>query len=172
MVHCFHQSNSENPRRVVDETWLTPVFESLVRRGRRSPWCGSWLRVTSSPSAILYRFKINSPLTSNAAAALSTSREPARHRQVLAPPSVCASSSSPPHALPRPAPRRRRSASSLLACLPAPRFSQASTSGRNWAATPTATFSHSHRPKVRTTPPERCVIAGLSREPSPSFPIQ
>ena len=30
------------PRRVVDETWLTPVFESLVRRRRRSPWCGSW----------------------------------------------------------------------------------------------------------------------------------
>lgn len=75
------------PRKVVDETWLTPVLESLVRCRRRSPWCGCCLRATSSPSAILYRFKINSPLTSNAAAALSTSREPAGRRWVLAPPS-------------------------------------------------------------------------------------
>lgn len=63
------------PREVVDETWLTPTLESLVCRRRLSPCCGCCLRAASSPSAILYRFKINSPLTSNAAAALSTSRE-------------------------------------------------------------------------------------------------
>ena len=122
------------PRRVVDETWLTPVFGSLVRLRRRSPSCDCCLRAASSPSAILYRFKINSPLTSNAAAALSTSREPAERRRVLAPPSTAPPC--PPHALLRPAPRRPRSASALLALQPAARFSQASTLGRNWAVPP------------------------------------
>lgn len=154
----------------MDETWLTPVFESLVRRRRRSPWCGSWLRVTSSPSAILYRFKINSPLTSNAAAALSTSREPAGSRQVLAPPLACASSSSRRPASSRPsAPSLRLLPVSLLACrsvFPGFHF------GEKLGGAPTVTLSHSHRLKLRTTPPERCVIAGLSREPGSSFPIQ
>lgn len=90
------------PNKVVDETWLTPMLESLVCRRRRSPWCGGCLRATSSPSAILYRFKINSPLTSNAAAALSTSREPAGRRRVLAPPSACSAQASPRPPLCRP----------------------------------------------------------------------
>lgn len=108
------------PRKVVDETWLTPVLGSLVPRRRRSPWCGCSLRAASSPSAILYRFKINSPLTSNAAAALSTSREPAGRPWVLAPPVASASLSSPRSPPSRPsAPSLRLRSANLPACLPA-----------------------------------------------------
>lgn len=107
------------PRKVVDETWLTPVLGSLVRRRRRNPWCGGCLGAASSPSAILYRFKINSPLTSNAAAALSTSREPAERRWVLAPPAASTSSSSPRPPPPRPsALSLRLRPAGVPACLP------------------------------------------------------
>lgn len=45
----------------MEETWLTSAAESLVHRWCLNPWCGCCLCAASSPSAILYRFKINSP---------------------------------------------------------------------------------------------------------------
>lgn len=112
------------PKKVVDETWLTPVLGSLVRRRRHSSWCGCCLRDTSSPSAILYRFKINSPLTSNAAAALSTSREPVGRRTG---PSAALSWLLPESSLVPPI----RARAPPLPCRPAAQFSWPFTSGRN-----------------------------------------
>lgn len=157
----------------MDETWLTAVFGSLVRRRRRSPWCGCCLRAASSPSAILYRFKINSPLTSNAAAALSTSREPAGRRWVLAPPSSYSSWSSPrpPSSRPSEPSLRPRSACKPACCSVFPAF----LFGEKLGSVPPR---QSHTPTALSSLPHLssglgCVNEeGFSGEPSPSFLIQ
>ncbi|KAK2092361.1 hypothetical protein P7K49_028889, partial [Saguinus oedipus] len=136
------------PREVVDETWLTATLGSLVRRRRRNPWCGCCPRAASSPSAILYRFKINSPLTSNTAAALSTSRE-------LAGPPVGPSAApariSSPSLRPRPAQRSLAPPTPCLPAVPSPppqasRRTGAGVSRPPPSHTPTSLSSAPHPP--------------------------
>lgn len=147
----------------MDETWFTPTLGSLVCRRRLSPWCCCCLRAASSPSAILYRFKINSPLTSNAAAALSTSREPAGRPVGPSAALGLHRPARPRHAHPRPRP-----ASAQPACSPAPllsgfRKTWGTRCGLRHCLLPPPSRARYHTPLPQGG-------EGIFGEPSPPFP--